>query len=267
MKFDYRGKAVLVTGAARGVGLVLARAFAEAGAAVMLTDRNVDKVRAAAKRLKDGGHSIAAFRHDVSSEPDWEKAIVRCVKTFGGLDVLVNNAGIEQSGLLADFDVEVFRRMQDVNVTGTFLGLKHGLRAMRPGGSAGNGGAILNLSSAAALSGHACLGPYAASKAAVERLTKVAAVEAGRLGWEVRVNCLYPGFINSDVGEKLAADLVELGFLESPAAAARHFTQRTPLGRLGEAEDLIGAALLLCSDHARYVTGTGIAVDGGASLG
>jgi len=157
--------------------------------------------------------------------------------------------------------------MLDVNVAGVFLGLKHGLRAMRPGGSAGAGGAILNISSMAAVSAQAFLGPYGATKAAVERLTKVAAVESGKLGWDVRVNCLYPGFINSDIGEKLASDLVQMGFVESPKAATNYFTQQTPLGRLGVADDLVGAALFLCSDAAGFITGGGLAVDGGAGLG
>jgi NAD(P)-dependent dehydrogenase (short-subunit alcohol dehydrogenase family) len=233
----------------------------------MLTDLKADRVRAEARRLKAKGSATASIGHDVSVEAQWEAAVVRCNAELGGLDVLVNNAGIEETGLLPDFDLEAFRRMLDVNVAGVFLGLKHGLRAMRPGGSAGNGGAILNVSSMTALSAHACLGPYGASKAAVERLSKVAAVEAGKLGWNVRVNCVYPGFINSDVGTKLAADLARLGFVASPEAALRYIAERTPLGQMGDAKDLVGAALLLCSDHARYVTGSGVAVDGGASLG
>jgi NAD(P)-dependent dehydrogenase (short-subunit alcohol dehydrogenase family) len=231
------------------------------------TDLKADRVRVEAARMKGKGIRAASIRHDVSVETHWEVAIASCRKTLGGFDILVNNAGIEESGILADFDVEVFRRMLDVNVTGAMLGLKHGLRAMRPGGSAGEGGAILNVSSLAALGAQPFLGPYGATKAAVERLTKAAAAEAASLGWGVRINCVYPGFINSGVGSKLATDLVQLGYVESAAAASRYFAQRSPLGRMGEPEDLVGAALFLCSDHARYITGGGLSVDGGASLG
>ena len=153
---------------------------------------------------------------DVTDEASWEAAIAATVEQLGGLDILVNNAGIELSGLIVDAEADDIRRMLEVNVLGTALGIKHGLRAMRPGGPAGNGGAIVNIASVAATIAFPGIGGYSATKSAVDRLTRVAAFEAGKLGFGVRVNCVYPGLVPTEMGQQLAVDMAELGLFESP---------------------------------------------------
>lgn len=267
MNVAMEGKVVIVTGAASGDGLALAQAFAESGAAVMLTDVRSAEVELATRGLGARGFRVGSANHDVCQEASWEATVAACIGKFGRFDILVNTAGIEETGLLAEFDIAKFRRMLDVNLTGVFLGLKHGLRAMRPGGAAGNGGAILSVSSITAVNALPCLGPYGASKAAIEQMTKVAAVEAERLAWGIRVNCLSPGFIDSDLFSKYANNLVQSGFVESSRAALRYFTEGLPVGRMGETTDLVGAALFLSSTNADCVTGECLHIDGTASIG
>jgi hypothetical protein len=134
-------------------------------------------------------------------------------------------------------------------VLGTALGLKHGLRAMRPGGAAGNGGAIVNIASVAATIAFPGIGGYSATKSAVDRLTRVAAFEAGKLGFGVRVNCVYPGLVPTEMGQKLAVDMAELGLFASPEAAVGAVIEQTPAGRLGEVSDMADAVVFLASDQ------------------
>lgn len=267
MSYRFDHKTVLITGAARGIGADLARAFAAAGAAVLVTDILEEEGQATAAAIRAAGGRAAFQRHDVRDEGQWQAAVAVAIGEFGGLDILVNNAGIEITGLLAETAYEDFRRQFDINVGGTFLGIKHGTRAMRPQGTAGRGGSILNLASVAALMSSPAVGAYGASKSAVERLTKSAAIECGKLGWNIRVNCLYPGVIQTDMGTKLAADLVHLGFFPDPQAAIAWMDSSTPLGSLGTVDDVTAAALYLSSEAARWVTGTGIVVDGGLTIG
>ena len=267
MSIRLDGKIALVTGGARGIGADIARAFAEAGAAVMITDILTAEGRATAEQIRKAGGRARFLEHDVRNEPAWQSVIDATVQEFGGLTTLVNNAGIEETGPLAEFDVNAFRRLFDINVTGLFLGMKHAMRAMRPGGSAGKGGSILNLSSLAALRAEPCFGGYGATKSAVDRLTKVGAVEAGKLGWNIRVNCLYPGIIETAMQDKLQNDMVKLGFFPSVEAVQEALIMRTPLGRVGKVSDVTQAALYLSSDAASFITGVGLSVDGGLAIG
>nr|WP_214370287.1 SDR family oxidoreductase [Pseudonocardia sp. H11422] len=148
---------------------------------------------------------------------------------------------MEISALVVDLDADELRRMLEVNVVGTALGCKHGLRAMRPGGAAGTGGAIVNISSVAATIAFPGIAGYSAIKSAVDRLTRVAAQESGKLGYGVRVNCVYPGLVPTEMGTKLAADMAELGLFPSPEAAAGAVVDLTPAGRLGEVADMADA--------------------------
>jgi len=255
------GRHALVTGGARGLGAGMARALAAAGAAVMIGD--VLDTLAGETASGFGGR---ATHLDVSDEASWEAAVTATVEQLGGLDILVNNAGIELSGLIVDADAADLRRMLDINVLGTALGIKHGLRTMRPGGPAGNGGAIVNIASVAATIAFPGIAGYSATKSAVDRLTRVAAFEAGKLSYGVRVNCVYPGLVPTEMGQKLAADMVELGLFSSPEAAVGAVIEQTPAGRLGEVSEMADAVVFLASDQARFITGAGLPVDGGMGM-
>jgi NAD(P)-dependent dehydrogenase (short-subunit alcohol dehydrogenase family) len=134
---------------------------------------------------------------------------------------------------------------------------------MRPDGPAGKGGAVVNISSVAALIAFPAIAGYSATKSGVDRLTRVAAAESGKLGYGVRVNCIYPGLVATDMGLKLATDVVALGLWPNVEAAIGDVIGLTPLGRLGEVGDMASAVVFLCSDAARFITGTGLPVEGG----
>jgi NAD(P)-dependent dehydrogenase (short-subunit alcohol dehydrogenase family) len=178
----------------------------------------------------------------------------------------VNNVSIEVTALVADIDAAELRRMLDVNIVGTALGMKHAFRAMRPGGVAGRGGAVVNIASVAATIAFPAIAGYSATKSAVDRLTRVGAMESGKLGYGVRVNCVYPGLVPTDMGMKLANDVVGVGLFASPEAAVGAIVEQTPLGRLGTVADMADAVVFLCSDASRFITGAGLPVDGGMGM-
>ncbi len=264
--YDLTGRKALVTGGARGLGEGMARALARAGAAVVIADIRDDLGKATADAMRADGASAEFVFLDVTSEPSWEQAIVQAVSSLGGLDILVNNAGVEITSLLVDIDPGDVRRQLEVNVLGTALGIKHGFRAMRPGGPAGAGGAIVNVASVAATIAFPGIAAYSATKSAIDRLTRVAAVESGKLGYGVRVNCVYPGLVPTEMGTQLAQDMAAVGLYPSAEAAAGAVIGLTPLGRLGEVADMADAVVFLASDGARFITGAGLPVDGGMGM-
>jgi len=264
---DLSGRKALVTGGAQGLGEGMAKALAAAGAKVVISDLQKDLGESVADALDSeygGGHGFVA--HDITDEGDWENAVVAANDILGGLDILVNNAGIEITSLLTEVTADQIRKMLDVNVLGTTLGVKWGLRTMRPEGLAGNGGAIINVSSVAATIAFPGIAVYSATKAAVDRLTRVAAMESGKLGYGVRVNCIYPGLVPTAMGAGLANDCAELGLFESPEAAVAAVIGLTPAGRLGEVADIADAVVFLASDESRFITGIGLPVDGGMGM-
>jgi NAD(P)-dependent dehydrogenase (short-subunit alcohol dehydrogenase family) len=260
--FDLAGRRALVTGGARGLGAGMAQALTAAGARVMIADVLKDVGEQTAAGLEGGGF----VELDVTDDAAWENAVAHTVRELGGLDVVVNNAGVEVTQLIVDTDPDDVRKMLDVNVLGTMLGIKHGLRAMRPGGAAGNGGAIINIASVAATIAFPAIAGYSATKSAVDRLTRVAAMESGKLGYGVRVNCVYPGLVATDMGVKLAVETSGLGLFESPDAAVAAVVELTPSGRLGEVSDMADAVVFLASDASRFVNGVGLPVDGGMGM-
>ncbi len=256
------GKVALVTGAGRadGLGAAIAAALVAGGARVLISDI-APEGEAVASRL---GASSSFIRQDVTNEADWERTVAAAIDRFGGLDMVVNNAGIEVAGFFADLAVEDFRRQMDVNTTSVFLGIKHAIRTMRPGGAAGRGGAIVNLSSIGGIKGAAGLGAYCGSKGAVRLMTKAAALECARLGYGIRVNSVHPGLIKTDMGIRTLKAYVKLGLLPNEAAAEKAVSDRYPLG-LGRVEDVANAVRYLCSEAGRWQTGTELVVDGGVT--
>jgi 3alpha(or 20beta)-hydroxysteroid dehydrogenase len=264
--FELTGRRALVTGGARGLGAGMAQALAAAGASVMIADVLKDVGEKTAADIAGTGATAGFVQLDITSDAEWEAAVAHTVAELGGLDIVVNNAGVEVTQLIVDTDPDDLRRMLEVNVLGTTLGIKHAFRAMRPGGAAGGGGTVINVASVAATIAFPGISGYSATKSAVDRLTRVAAMESGKLGYGVRVNCLYPGLVPTDMGMKLAVETAGLGLFPDPQAAVAAVVELTPSGRLGEVADMADAVVFLASDASRFVNGVGLPVDGGMGM-
>lgn len=263
MPIDVKNKIALVTGAAMGIGLACAKTLAKAGAKVMVTDIADEDGEAAVKSIQAvGGES--GYRHlDVTSESEWASVVKDTIAVFGGFNVLVNNAGIFDVQFLPDITLERWRKVQNINVDGVFLGLREAVRAMQPGGAAGKGGAIVNISSGAALKGSPGHAAYCASKAAVHLLTKTVASECAALGLGIRVNSVHPAVIDTPMADnamKLWADIFTEGNMET---MREQINNQHPLGRLGTPDEVANAVLYLASDASSFSTGVELKVDGG----
>jgi NAD(P)-dependent dehydrogenase (short-subunit alcohol dehydrogenase family) len=257
------GRHAIVTGGAQGLGAAMAHALAKAGAAVVIADINADGGKTTTQEIRDAGGTAEYVELDVTNESQWEAAVAQTISSIGGFDILVNNAGIELTGLVIDINPDDVRRMCDINIVGTALGCKRAFRAMKPGGAAGNGGAVVNIASVASLIAFPTIAGYSSTKSAVDRFTRVAAVESGKLGLGVRVNCVAPGLVPTAMGAKLAQDIVDLGLAPDVPGAIQGVCEQTPLARLGTPDEMADAVVFLCSDAARFITGVSLPVDGG----
>ena len=261
--FQLQGKVAIVTGAGGNLGAEMCAALSAVGASVVATDLNEQAVKAVTDSLNAEGGAVTAMAHDVTVESEWETAVELAMSTYDGLDIVVNAAAIVPMNMLAELDVEEFRRVQDVNVAGTLMGCKHALRAMRPDGPSGRGGSIINLSSVMGLSGSIALASYNASKGAVRLLTKSVAAECAMLKTNVRCNSIHPGIIDSDMGSLFYKQLTDLGITPSMEAAAAGFLAAVPMGEPGKPSDIAAGVVYLASDASRYITGSELVIDGG----
>lgn len=249
---DFSGKVALVTGAAAGMGLATANAFAEAGAAVVLADVNLEAVKAAAQNLVAARHRAIAVRCDVSDDAQVAAMVGRTVAEFGRLDAAFNNAGVMACiAPTAESTREDWDRVIGINLRGVWSCMKSELRQMQRQGS----GAIVNNASVGALTGNPGIGPYIASKHGVVGLTRTAALEYIKHG--IRVNAVNPGLIDTQI----ARDVVS-GDEQAYAELAKH----VPIGRAGRPEEIASAVLWLCSPAASYVAGHALTVDGGMTV-
>jgi len=246
------GKVALVTGAARGIGAATARRFAAEGASVVLGDRR-DELGAQTAAAIDAEEWGAAryVSLDVTSEEAWAGAVQQASRWFGGVDVLVNNAGIIRVTPLVDTDLETFRKVLDTNLVGAFLGIKAVLATMR----ARRGGSIINFSSPQGIEGRHGMPAYTASKFGVRGLTKTAAIELGPYG--IRVNAVVPGPTRTAMTERR-------GWTDADYDAAYGLY---PLGRMAAAEEIAALCAFLASDDASYCTGADFVADGGITAG
>lgn len=266
MTTDLTGTRVLITGGAKGLGLRTARLLAERGAAVALADIDAEAGASAADALVGEGRRAVFVALDVTDDASWERAVDEAIEALGGLDALVNNAGIEISDLFVDLDAQNVRRILDVNVLGTALGIKHAFRRMRQDDGTGAGGAIVNIASVAATIAFPGIAAYSASKSAVERLTKVAAAESGRLAYGVRVNTVCPGLVPNAMGAQLAGDMERLGLFPSAQDAVTAVVGLTPSGRLATEDDIANGIAFLLSSDAAFVNGTTLSIDGAMGM-
>ncbi|MEV0326947.1 glucose 1-dehydrogenase [Micromonospora echinospora] len=247
--YDFTGQVALVTGAGSGMGLATTRAFAESGAAVVLTDINPDTLRTVTAELTGAGHRVLGVPCDVADEASVAAAVHAAVEQFGRLDMAFNNAGIQAPPSdAADESADVFDRVNAINLRGVWACMKHELAQMRVQGS----GAIVNCSSLGGLVGLPGRAAYHAGKHGVIGLTRSAALEYAPRG--IRINAVCPGTIATP----MVTDMIDKGELDRNEAIANQ-----PINRLGEPEEIAAAVLWLCSSGASFVVGVALPVDGG----
>jgi gluconate 5-dehydrogenase len=245
--FTLNGKVALVTGSNRGIGFSLARGLARAGATVVLNGRDRDRTEAAARDLKDSGLAASTSIADVTDREAVIREVSQIEEQLGALDIVVNNAGIQHRAPFVEFPAEKFDAIMRSNVYGPFFVAQVAAQGMIARGR----GVIINICSVQSDLGRPSIVPYTASKGAMKMMTKAMAAELGPAG--VRVNGLAPGYFRTELNEALTKN----------PAFSEWLVSRTPLGRWGETDELIGAAIFLASDASSFVTGQIIYVDGG----
>ncbi len=244
------GKVALITGAASGLGRADAEVLAREGATVVLTDINEDAGEAAAAAIRKAGGKATFMNLDVADEKQWQEIIASVRKEHGRLDVLVNNAGLVIMGGPEECSLEAFRKQNAVMSEGVFLGCKHALALMHESG----GGSIINMSSTASHLGYPIFFAYSAAKGAVRAMSKALAIHCQMNAYEIRVNSLHPGAIDTPMIDQTSSEL-----------GLDNKEDISPVG-LGQPEDVANVVLFLASDESRFVNGTEILIDNALTI-
>ena len=245
--FKLDGRIALVTGSSQGIGFAMARGLAEAGARVILNGRDAARLEAARASLSATGLKVEALAFDVTDEAAVEAAIATAERDVGPLDILINNAGMQFRTPLEDYPAAKWRELMRVNVESAFLVGK----AVAKGMIARKRGKIVNICSVQSELGRPSIAPYTASKGAVKMLTKGMCADWARHG--IQVNAIGPGYFKTELNKALVENAEFSGWLE----------KRTPAGRWGDVEELVGAAIFLCSGASSFINGHILYVDGG----
>ena len=253
-----KGRVALITGAASGIGRGCAERLAEEGAHVVITDIQDDLGAEVVAGIAAAGGSAEYQHHDVTSEEAWIDVVQRVNDRHGALHILVNNAGIGIAGPIFEMSLADWQRQQAINLDGVFLGLKHGIPLIRDSG----GGSVINISSVAGIKGAPGLSAYNATKGGVRLLTKGVALECAQARWNVRVNSVHPGTIDTPIWTTEGAlRMAEEGSnrvdIESMAELG------VPTGQVGKPIDIANGVLFLASDESAYMTGTELIIDAG----
>jgi NAD(P)-dependent dehydrogenase (short-subunit alcohol dehydrogenase family) len=246
------GKVGIITGAASGIGAACARTLSREGAKLLLTDLD----DAAGRHVAEATGSVY-MHHDVTDEAGWADVVTAAEQRFGGLHILVSNAGIGIMGPAIDMSLADWRRQMAVNVDGVFLSVKYCIPAMRRSG----GGSIVMLSSVAGLRGSAGLAGYSATKGAVRLFAKSMALECAQARDGIRVNSVHPGIIDTPIWTKLPPGA------NAPLDPNKIAEATVPLGKAGQAEDIANGILFLASDASSHITGSELVIDGGITAG
>jgi len=253
MQIDLKNKRVLVTGGTRGIGRGAVEAFLDSGARVAINGRTTESTTAAIKALGAGKRLVPA-PGDVGTAPGCKSVVKTAIKELGGLDILVNSAGVAKSGPIEDFDEKAWDQTLDINLKGTFFCIRSAISALRE--SKGN---IINLASDAGLIGARDLVVYCASKGGIVNMTRAMALEFAP---DVRVNCVCPGYVDTDMVRR---DGIEQA--GDPVAMEQSLIDEAPLKRLATPEEIASSIIYLASDEARFVTGAAFQIDGGTTAG
>lgn len=246
MDLKLKDKVVFITGGSKGIGYSIAQKFAEEGATVIVSARNIDAVNEAVANLeKDYGIKAKGYEHDVSSSEATAKIFEDIIATFGKIDVLVNNAGITNDNLMLKMSDEEWNSVIDINLNGVFYASREAIKYMMKA----RNGKIINMTSIVGITGNAGQANYTAAKAAVIALTKTTAKEMAARN--IKVNAIAPGFIETDMTKKLSESVVE------------QMKSSIPLKRFGQVDDIANTTLFLASELSDYITGQTISVNGG----
>lgn len=249
-----QGKVAIVTGAAQGIGRATADLLAREGAITYFTDVDSENGMAAVAAATAAGQRAHFIAHDVSSQAHWGRVMEQVLAAEGRLDILVNNAGLGTYNDVESLTLEQWRGIMSINLDGTFMGTQAAIATMKQTG----GGAIVNVSSVAAFVGTPSLAAYSASKAGVHIFTKCAAVHCGQHGYNIRINSVHPGLVDTRAGIEMASKATG----QSPEQARAMFASLHPIGRIGQPEEIAYAILHLASDEASFTTGSAYVVDG-----